>query len=184
MTGHSDTASQVQTCPAITPALRSWRIFPGDAGQLRALRQWLRELLPPCEALDHVIFVASALAANAVCHTASGRGGRFAVEIVWAADVVVVAVVDDGGPTEPRIIEAPPGENGRGLLAIRELAVRTGCDGSELGRVVWADVPWASYGGPPPQDSAWDEATTLSNPTPHYPPGGQAGRRPTTRRWP
>jgi hypothetical protein len=159
MTGQSNIASQVQTCPAHAPVLRSWRVFPGEAGQLRALRQWLKELLPPCEALDDAVFVASELGANAVRHTSSGQGGQFAVEIIWAADSVRVGVVDEGGPSEPRIIEAPKGEDGRGLLAVRELSARIGCDGNELGRVVWADVPWAAKGGPPPQDSAWDQAT-------------------------
>lgn len=159
MTGQSKTASQGQTCPMHTPVLRSWRIFPGEADQVRALRWWLKELLPPCEALDDVILVASELATNAIRHTASGQGGQFAVEITWTVDAVRVGVVDEGGPSEPRIIDAPTGEAGRGLLAIRELSVRRGCDGDELGRGVWADVPWAANGGQPPQDSAWHQAT-------------------------
>jgi serine/threonine-protein kinase RsbW len=156
MTGQTGTASQVPASDA--SAVRSWRVFPGKADQLRVVRRWLTDLLPPCEPLDDVILVASELGSNAVRHTASGQGGKFAVEIAWAADVVRVAVADEGGPSEPRIVEAADDEGGRGLLAVREVSAGTGFAGDGNGRLVWADVLWAERGGPPPQDSGWDPA--------------------------
>jgi serine/threonine-protein kinase RsbW len=157
MTGQTGTASQARTSTTSSPALRSWRVFPGKADQLRLVRQWVRDLLPPCEVLDDVLLVVSELGANAVCHTASGQGGQFVIEIAWAAETVRVAVADEGGPLEPRIIEAPHGESGRGLQAVCELSASTGFSGDVNGRLVWADVPWAARGGMPPQDSGWDQ---------------------------
>jgi serine/threonine-protein kinase RsbW len=89
-----------------------------------------------------VACVATELATNAVVHTASGRGGWFAVEITWHRAVVRVAVADCGAPGGPRMIDDPAGEHGRGLLVVRSLSVRTGVCGDHRGRLVWADVPW------------------------------------------
>ena len=120
-----------------------WRVFPGEDRQLRVLREWLRGLLPACTARDDVIAVASELGANAVCHTASGRGGQFSVEVVWTGSVVSIVVGDSGGPAEPRVIDDPESENGRGLRLVRSLSLTAGVTGDERGRFVRADVPWA-----------------------------------------
>jgi len=106
------------------------------------LRRWLASLLPQCPARDDVTAVAHELGANAVQHTSSGRGGRFAVEVTWYGPVVRIAVADSGAPTRPQVIDDPGGEHGRGLLVVRGLSVRTGVCGDRRGRLVWADVRW------------------------------------------
>jgi hypothetical protein len=121
-------------------------VFPGDSRQLAKLRRWLESLLPECPARDDVTLVATELGSNAVLHTASGRGGWFAVEITWHRSVVRVAVADGGAPGGPNMSGDPTGENGRGLLVVRGLSVQTGACGDERGRLVWADVPWGDAG--------------------------------------
>jgi len=134
-------------------SLRRWRIFPGEGEQLRELRQWLRDLLPKCEARDDVILVANELAANAVCHTASGRGGQFSVEVTVAGDLLRVRVGDGGGPSQPRIIDDPAGERGRGLRLVQELSVGMGVSGGEHGRFVHAVLEWTEPGPDEPEES-------------------------------
>ncbi len=126
------------------------RAFPGEGAQLGALRRWLASLLPAGPATDDLVLVATELAGNAICHTASGQGGWFAVEVTWCQSAVRIGVTDRGGPSRPRGIEDPAAERGRGLLLVRALSVRTGvCDAGQ-GRLVWADVRWdaGSAAGP------------------------------------
>src|SRR5260370_27704281 len=85
------------------------RAFPGEDSQLSLMRQWLRSLLPECPALEDVLTVADEFAANAVCHTCTGLGGWFAVEITWAPELVRVAVADLGGPSVPALRADPEG---------------------------------------------------------------------------
>jgi len=125
------------------PNVQRWRqVFAGEERQLRYLRRWLASLLPPCEARDDVVSIATELGSNAIRHTASGRGGSFTVEITSSQHVVRVAVADGGGPTGPRVIDDPAGEQGRGLLLVRGLSTRAGVVGDQRGRLVWADVAW------------------------------------------
>ena len=124
---------------ARAPTLRWRRAFPGDNAQIGALRRWLESLLPPCPARDDLVNVAVELGTNAVRHTASGSGGQFAVEVTWSVQMARVAVYDGGAPDGPRVIEDPLGEDGRGLLMVNTLSVRSGVSGNAQGRVVWAD---------------------------------------------
>jgi serine/threonine-protein kinase RsbW len=118
-------------------------VFKGEERQLGVLRGWLASLLPESPSRDDVISVATELASNALRHTASGRGGWFGVEITWDRSTVRVAVADAGGPAEPHVIEDPAAEDGRGLLLVRGLSVRTGVVGDRRGRLMSADIPWA-----------------------------------------
>ena len=131
--------------------MRWRRMFRGEERQLGAMRRWLASLLPAVPARDDVILVATELASNAICHTASGSGGRFTVEITWWQSVVRVGVTDCGGPEQPRVVDDPAGERGRGLLLVTGLSLRTGARGDQQGRLVWADVRWD---GPPPAAGA------------------------------
>jgi len=155
---HEPAVQQAHT--ASSPRLRWWCVFPGQADQLRVLRQWLADLLPPCDARHDVIAVASELSANAVRHTASGMpGGRFSVEVEWADSVIRLVVADGGGPSAPQLIDDPDGENGRGLLMVHKLSAAVAVSGGKEGRHVQAEVPWAANGGPRPHDSGWDQGT-------------------------
>jgi len=139
-----------------TAGLRWWRVFPGEGGQIRELRQWLMDLLPRCDARDDVILVANELAANAVCHTASGRGGQFSVEVTVADGLLRVVVGDGGGPTAPFVIDDPMSERGRGLRLVRELSVGMGVSGGgEQGRFVHAVLEWPGpFPGEPDESDA------------------------------
>ena len=134
----------VQPLRSPVPPLRWRRLFPGHERELSALRRWLASLLPERPERDDVLTVANELASNAIQHTASGRGSLFAVEIIRYPSMVQVTVADRGGPAEPHVIEDPDGERGRGLLLVRELSVRTGVAGGRQGRLVWAQVAWAT----------------------------------------
>jgi anti-sigma regulatory factor (Ser/Thr protein kinase) len=138
--GCRDTAGMIQPRAATDDMLRWRQVFQGEECQLATLRRWLARLLPESPALDDVLSVATELASNAVLHTASRRGGWFAVEITWQASVVRVAVADQGGSAEPHVIDDPGGERGRGLLLVRGLSMRTGVLGDHRGRLVWADL--------------------------------------------
>jgi serine/threonine-protein kinase RsbW len=149
--GPPEQASGTPGTPSgLTPGSRWRRDFPGEESQLSVLRRWLASLLPPCPARDDVVSVANELGSNAIVHTLSGRGGRFAVEVGWYGPLVRVAVTDGGAPAGPRIIDDPADEHGRGLLVVRELSARTGECGDERGRLVWADVPWGDAGAAEP----------------------------------
>ena len=90
--------------------LRWRRVFPGEERQLGVLRRWLTSLCPACPARDDLAMVANELSSNAIRHTASGRGGWFAVEVAWAGPVVRVTVADSGAATEPHVIDDPGSE--------------------------------------------------------------------------
>jgi Histidine kinase-like ATPase domain len=134
---------------ASAPVSGQWRrLFPGEARQLGVVRRWVESLLPGCPARDDVACVVTELGANAVMHTASGRGGWFAVEIAWyPPSAVRVAVTDDGAADGPRLVDDPAAEHGRGLRVVAALSVRTGACGDQRGRMVWADVPWGEAAG-------------------------------------
>ena len=138
---------------ATANALRWRQLFHGEERQLGVLRRWLASVLPECPARDDVISVATELGSNALRHTASGRGGLFAVGVTWHESTVRVAVADCGSPTEPHVIEDPAAEHGRGLLLVLGLSVRTGVTGDHRGRVVWADIAWAGPNAPAPAPS-------------------------------
>ncbi len=135
----SDTA-EVEAPPGIS--LRRWRVFPGHGRQLGLMRRWLESVLPEGPARDDVASVASELASNAIRHTRSGRGGAFVVEIAATRETVRVAVTDGGALQEPRFVENPGGESGRGLALVRALARNTGVRGDRRSRMVWAELPW------------------------------------------
>jgi serine/threonine-protein kinase RsbW len=124
------------------PPLRWQRAFPGEPAQMSRVRHWIDALFPGSSAGEDLMLVAVELATNAVKFTGSGHDGWFVVEITWLGHHVQVAVADGGAPEGPRLIENPLGENGRGLLMVKELSTRFGVRGDHRGRLVWADLPW------------------------------------------
>src|SRR6266568_967142 len=148
---HPDPGGTISGAPAeLTPGMRWRRVFPGEERQLALMRKWLTWLLPDAPARHDIVTVATELASNSLRHTASGRGGGFAVEVTWNGCAVRVAVADCGGPDEPRVVDDPEAEQGRGLLLVHGLSLRTGVCGNERGRLVWADIGWEISGGPDP----------------------------------
>jgi anti-sigma regulatory factor (Ser/Thr protein kinase) len=142
----------------------AWRVFPGEERALAAVRRWLSSLLPEGPDRDDVLSVATELGSNAVRHTASGRGGWFAVEVTWLEPVLRVAVADCGSPAEPRVMEDTDGERGRGLLLVRRLSLRTGVRGDQRGRLVWADCAYGLPSGKPVTPSSRGTLAALSSP--------------------
>jgi len=128
--------------PWLEPTATWQRTFPGEPQQLGELRRWIASLLPPWPPRDDVTSVADELASNAICHTRSGQGGKFTVEVTRHGPLVRVTVIDDGAPDGPRLVDDPQSEHGRGLVVVNALAVRAGVHGDHQGRHVWADIGW------------------------------------------
>jgi len=134
--------SQSRSLSAPSAGERWRRVFPGEERQLSLVRRWLESLLPDCPARDDVLCIATELGTNAICHTASGRGGHFALEVIRQGATVRVAVKDGGAAGAPGVIDDPEGEQGRGLLVVQGLSARFGVHGDHRGRTVWAEVSW------------------------------------------
>jgi len=130
------------------PGLSWERAFPGEPEQVAAVRRWIISLLPDCPPRADLTLVASELAGNAIRHTASGQGGTFAVRVAWGGDTALVAVADAGGSGEPRVVDDPAAEGGRGLLVVRELSARMSVSGTDAGRQVCAEIPWHDPAAP------------------------------------
>lgn len=128
------------------PGVRWRRLFRGEKHELQRLRRWLTALLPDHPARDDLLSVAVELGTNAIQHTASGQGGWFTVEVAWPGRVVRVAVADGGAATGPCLNDDVTTDRdcGRGLLIVQALSFRTGVSGSQQGRTVWAEIPWAA----------------------------------------
>jgi anti-sigma regulatory factor (Ser/Thr protein kinase) len=125
------------------------RVFPGEAGQVTAARIFVARVLADgaiCggPARETLLTCVTELAANAVKHTASGRGGVFTVSVGRPRDgVAFVAVTDEGGAGEPSVRD--PGdlaEGGRGLALVHACSSRWGFRETPTGRTVWAEVTW------------------------------------------
>ena len=82
---------------------RPWaRTYRGTPASVPEARRFVGELLAGCPARETLMTCVSELSANAIAHTASGRGGVFMVEVDCPRDGVArVAVTDDGGPSVP-----------------------------------------------------------------------------------
>ena len=126
-----------------TPEISWRRVFPGEERQVAVLRRWLASLLSARPEAGDLLVVATEMVNNAIRHTASGRGGRFTVEVTWHPAMVRVAVTDGGAPDGPHLIHDPLSENGRGLRLILGMSARSGVSGDAAGRRVWAEIPWS-----------------------------------------
>jgi serine/threonine-protein kinase RsbW len=131
------------------------RVFAGELRQVPEARAFVSRALAGCPARETLMACVSELAANAVTHTASGRGGHFTVEVTRpSSGVARVAVTDAGSPSEPAIL--PPdalasdvlasdvlAEGGRGLALVAALAGDWGYHPAPgPGRTVWAQATW------------------------------------------
>jgi anti-sigma regulatory factor (Ser/Thr protein kinase) len=121
-------------------AMRWHRSFPGSVDQAARVRGFVAALLPDCPFIDDMLLVADEFVVNALRHTKSGRfEGTFAVEMRRWPERVLIAVTDQGGPTEPMVTEADElAESGRGLRTVAALADSWGWHGNERSRTVTA----------------------------------------------
>ena len=124
--------------PAV-PVMYWRRTFPGRADQAHEVRVFAAALMPEHPRLDEVLLAVGELAANALRHTRSGRGGSFTVDVFHSGGRTAVSVADEGGPAEPVVTEAGEwAESGRGLRTVSLLADSWGWHGDDAGRTVTA----------------------------------------------
>ena len=128
----------MNTAEVSTPSMR---VFLGSHREVRSVREFVAQSVDGSPVADDVILLASEVAANAVVHTASGKGGTFTV-VVQPGDRVVRVEVHDGGSESPPDIRSADSQavSGRGLGLVESLAARWGHLGDRNGRVVWFEV--------------------------------------------
>ncbi|WP_433469327.1 ATP-binding protein [Spirillospora sp. CA-128828] len=121
-------------------AQRWRRDFPGELSQASAARRFTTALLEGCPQLDDVLLAVDELVVNALRHTKSGQpGGTFTVEITRWDGAVVVAVTDEGAPSEPAVADADDdAESGRGLRTVSLMSAGWGWFGNDRSRTVTA----------------------------------------------
>lgn len=104
----------------------------------------MAELLARCPARETLLTCVSEFSANAIAHTASGRGGMFTVEVECPRDGIArVAVTDDGGASVPVAGDLDlMAEGGRGLAMVVACTSRWGYTDADSGRTVWAEATW------------------------------------------
>jgi anti-sigma regulatory factor (Ser/Thr protein kinase) len=79
------------------------RTYPGEAAQVRQVRDDIARAFGWCPVADDLVLVASEFAANAILHTQSGNGGKFTVTAgVLIGDYAWIDVEDQGGQPPPR----------------------------------------------------------------------------------
>ena len=124
---------------------RPWaRTYRGTPASVPEARRFVGELLTGCPARETLMTCVSELCANAITHTASGRGGVFTVEVDCPRDGIArVAVTDDGGASVPAAGRLDlMAEGGRGLAMVAACTSRWGFREAYPGRTVWAEASW------------------------------------------
>ena len=152
---------------------RPWaRTYRGTPASVPEARRFVGELLAGCPARETLMTCVSELCANAIAHTASGRGGVFTVEVHIPRDGVArIAVTDDGGASVPAAGSADPmAEGGRGLAMVAACTTRWGFADAYPGRTVWAEASWPVA---VPSPDRRGRATRRQRPVP--PPGWSPG---------
>jgi serine/threonine-protein kinase RsbW len=148
------------------------RTYRGVAASVPEARRFVGELLAGCPARETLMGCVTEFCANAIAHTASGRGGVFTVEVDCSRDGVArIAVTDDGGPSVPVAGSLSlMAEGGRGLAMVAACTSRWGFAEAYPGRTVWAEASWPI---PVPSPGHPAKATRLAGPS-GQPPGPAA----------
>jgi anti-sigma regulatory factor (Ser/Thr protein kinase) len=126
-------------------------VLAGTAASAAASRRLVAEVLAvagSCPAADDAALVVDELAANAVEHTRSGKGGEIRVTVAAAPCEWVLILVGDDGPDEGTVPAIPAqrssAESGRGLLLVAALS---DAYGYAPGCLSWALLPWEGAAG-------------------------------------
>ena len=128
------------------------RVFLGTPREVQSAREFVAEVVGGCPVADDVILLASEVAANAVLHSASGKGGTFTVVVHPLNEVVRVEVHDGGSEAPPGIRSADDqAVSGRGLGLVELLAARWGHHGDRNGRIVWFEMDLPPAPSPSPE---------------------------------
>jgi serine/threonine-protein kinase RsbW len=155
---------------------RPWaRTYPGTPASVPEARRFVSELLAGCPARETLMTCVSELCANAITHTASGRGGVFTVEVDCPrAGVARVAVTDGGGASVPAAGSLDlMAEGGRGLSMVAACTSRWGFSEAYPGRTVWAEACWP-VAVPSPDRPSKITRRLRSVPPSGWPPGPAA----------
>ncbi|WP_316745306.1 ATP-binding protein [Streptomyces sp. MK7] len=121
------------------------RFYRRERRSVPAARAFAREALADWKLTgraDDVLLCVSELATNALVHGAPpGRGFLLRLLPYDDGGGLRVEVHDsgDGVPAVPRPDAGEPGEGGRGLLLVAELADKWGVGGRSPGKVVWCE---------------------------------------------
>ncbi|MFC7881156.1 ATP-binding protein [Streptomyces sp. NPDC057376] len=121
------------------------RFYRRERRSVPAARAFAREALAAWgvrERADDVVLCVSELATNALVHGVPPGRGFLLRLLPWGAGGVRVEVHDsgDGVPAVPQADVREPGEGGRGLLLVSELADKWGVGERDPGKVVWCEL--------------------------------------------
>lgn len=109
--------------PPPEPSRSDRHRFPGRPDQVAHARAFVLEAAGDCPQLGNAVLLTSELCANAVQHSASGKGGTFEVVIVHGAGSLRIEVRDDGSLLRPRVQDLDSrAEDRRGLAIIAAIA--------------------------------------------------------------
>ncbi|MFI6208499.1 ATP-binding protein [Streptomyces sp. NPDC051041] len=133
-----------ENSPSLRPPSPRERFYPRERRSVPAARAFAREALADwgvCGRADDVLLCVSELATNALVHgVPPGRG--FLLRLLPGGDGGVRIEVHDSGdgvPAPPRTDGQEPGEGGRGLLLVSELADKWGVGERDPGKIVWCE---------------------------------------------
>lgn len=122
------------------------RFYRRERRSVPAARAFARQALAEWgvdERADDVLLCVTELATNALVHgVPPGRGFLLRLECCGGGVRVEVHDSGEGVPAIPRAEAREPGEGGRGLLLVSELADKWGVGERDPGKVVWFEV-WA-----------------------------------------
>ncbi|XVQ13911.1 GNAT family N-acetyltransferase [Spirillospora sp. CA-255316] len=140
--------------------------LPGLECAAALARAFVKDVLGPGHpALDDVRTCVNEAFANAVEHTASGRGGQVEVSVVDEGGRVRAEVADDGaGGERPRLCDDPLAENGRGMRIIDALALDWGVRTDGDRSVVWMSFIGSAGGRGRTYDRGMDLEPRLARP--------------------
>ncbi|MEV1022190.1 ATP-binding protein [Streptomyces sp. NPDC050264] len=129
-----------------TSTTRVWGLScPGSPEEVSRARRWTRDILRDSPLVDDAALIVSELSANAISHTASGRGcGSFRLALAVSPQMIALSVTDAGGTnTAPKVTQQDhdqDAEHGRGLCLVHALAHRVVIHHSEIGCTVTAEL--------------------------------------------
>ncbi|WP_181383535.1 ATP-binding protein [Streptomyces sp. NWU339] len=152
------------------------RFFRRERRSVPDARTFARRVLAEwgaCGREDDVLLCVSELATNALVHGVPPGRGFLLRMLPYGDGGVRVEVHDSGGgvPAVPEEADAPePGEGGRGLLLVGELADKWGVGERDPGKVVWCEFATApAPHGRSPRSSPAPPGSTRRSAVPRTP---------------
>ncbi|MFE6161139.1 ATP-binding protein [Streptomyces sp. NPDC056486] len=127
-----------------TSTIRVWGLTcPGFPEEVSRARRWTRDILRGSPLVEDAELIVSELSANAILHTASGRGcGSFHLKLAISSRVIALSVTDEGDTnTAPKVEhQDQEAEHGRGLGMVSVIAHRVLVHDSDNGHTVTVEL--------------------------------------------